>query len=88
MSTEQLQTEIEAIKIRSQRVEINKAWEVSWTRKILILILTYFVAVLFFWVNNLSRPFINSLVPVFGFFLSTLTIPWVKNIWVRKNNAA
>ena len=65
--------------------KLDKAWETSWTRKLLILTLTYFVVVIFFYIANLPKPFINSLVPTMGFFLSTLTVPWIKTIWLRKN---
>lgn len=41
MSTiEELQQEVNEIKNRNQRVETDKAWETSWTRKIIILCLT------------------------------------------------
>lgn len=35
-----LNKEIEEIKKRNKRVELDKAWETSWTRKICICILT------------------------------------------------
>lgn len=82
---EQLTKEIEQIKLRNQRVEADKAWETSRTRKILILALTYIVVVIFFTVAKLGNPFINAIVPTTGFFLSTLTIPFFKNRWLKKN---
>ncbi len=81
---EELEFEIEEIKKRNRRVEEDKAWETSLTRKLVILVLTYFVVVIFFFVAKLSHPFVNALVPTLGFFLSTLTIPWMKTIWLRK----
>jgi len=87
-SLESLQAEIDKIKARNTRVEIDKSWETSWTRKFTILILTYFVVFLFFIVNNLPNPFINSIVPTLGFFLSTLSVPWIKKLWIKiKKNA-
>lgn len=80
---EELQLEIEEIKKRNQRVEMDKAWETSWTRRILILVLTYLVVVIFFFVTNLPKPFTNSLVPTLGFFLSTLTVPFFKKWWSK-----
>jgi hypothetical protein len=44
-----LQKQIDEIKDRNSRVEIDKAWETSWTRKISIAMLTYCVVVLFFY---------------------------------------
>ena len=48
-----LNYEVDKIKERNARVEIDKAWETSLTRKLLILVLTYFVVVIFFFVNKL-----------------------------------
>lgn len=81
---EEIKKEIALIKERNERVETDKAWETSWTRKILIICLTYFVVVIFFFIAGLPKPFINSLVPTFGFFLSTLTVPFIKKWWIRK----
>lgn len=83
---EELKNEVDKIKARNERVEMDKAWETSWTRRLLILVLTYFVVVIFFFVTNLPKPFINSLVPTLGFFLSTLTVPWVKASWLSRKN--
>jgi len=74
---------LETIEQRNKRVEIDKAWETSWTRRLLIAILTYITIVLFFIVAHLPKPFINSIVPTTGFILSTLSLPIFKKIWIR-----
>jgi len=79
-----IENEIKAIKERNKRVEANKAWEVSKTRKVLIAIFTYILIVLFFWFAGLTNPFVNAIVPTVGFVLSTLSLPYFKNYWVRK----
>lgn len=84
LTTEQLQKEIDEIKTRNRRVEADKAWETSWSRKLLILVLTYIVVVIFFTVSNLPNPFVNAIVPTIGFFLSTLTVPFFKNWWLKR----
>ncbi|MFZ2970615.1 MAG: hypothetical protein WA063_05695 [Minisyncoccia bacterium] len=81
---EELQSEIEKIKARNNRVEADKAWETSWARKITISILTYLVIVIFFHFAGLPNPLINSIVPSIAFVLSTLTISVFKKIWLRK----
>jgi len=81
---EELQLEINEIKNRNQRVEIDKAWETSWTRKIIILLLTYIVVVIFFFSAGLQKPFVNAIVPTIGFVLSTLTVPFFKKWWLSK----
>lgn len=83
-SIEELQNEIELIKKRNQRVEADKAWETSWTRKVIILFLTYIVIVIFFFFARLPKPFINAIVPALAFVLSTLTVPLFKKWWLNK----
>jgi preprotein translocase subunit SecF len=79
-----LKKEISLIKERNKRVELDKAWETSLTRKIIIAILTYFVIVLFFIFAKLSKPFLSSIVPTVGFLLSTLTLSFLKKIWMNR----
>lgn len=78
----QLEREIKIIKERNRRVEVDKAWETSAERKIVVSLLTYMVVVVFFIVAGLPRPFINAIVPVVAFSISTLTVSAVKRIWV------
>ena len=80
----QLQSEIETIKTRNKRVEADKAWETSMSRKVIVSVLTYFVIVLFFYSAGLPNPFINAIVPTLGFILSTLSLPLLKEIWLKK----
>lgn len=74
---------IEAIEARNRRVEAEKAWETSWSRRGVLAILTYATIVLFFLVAGLPRPFLNPIVPTIGFLLSTLTISSLKDSWLR-----
>lgn len=83
-SIEELQLEIEEIKKRNQRVEADKAWETSWTRKIVVSVLTYIVIVVFFYFAELPKPFISAIVPAIAFVLSTLTVPLFKKWWLKK----
>jgi len=79
----EIESAIQKIHQRNSRVESDKAWETSWTRRILISILTYFVIAIFFLYANLPNPFANAIVPTIAFMLSTTTIPIFKKIWMR-----
>ena len=79
----ELKNEILQIKERNKRVELDKAWETSLTRKIMIIILTYIVITIFFYFAESPNPMINAIVPSLAFFLSTLTIPIIKKIWIK-----
>jgi hypothetical protein len=83
MDIVELEKELENIKERNLRVEADKAWETSFSRKLLVAVSTYFVVVLFFFTASLPRPFISALVPTAGFLLSTLSFPLVKKLWVQ-----
>lgn len=81
---QELKNEIAEIKERNNRVEIDKAWETSWTRKIIIAILTYIAIVLFFNFAHLQKPLVNGIVPTIGFILSTFSMPIFKKIWAKR----
>lgn len=83
-TTNNLEQRVEQLEARNKRVEADKAWETSWTRRVSIMILTYIVVVCYLRFVVHIDPWINALVPVIGFFLSTLTISYVKRWWVQK----
>ena len=79
-----VEEEIKQIKERNQRVEKDKAWETSWTRRICIMVLTYIVVICYSYiVKNYDSILLSSLVPVIGFTLSTLSLKLVRKIWER-----
>ena len=82
-TTQQLEKEINKIKERNKRVEFDKTWEISKTRKAIITVSTYFIVVLLLWLINAPNPWTNALVPTFAFVLSTLTLPFIKKLWLR-----
>ena len=78
-----IEQRIETIELRNTKVELDKAWETSWSRKLVIAVLTYAVIVIFFYFADLPKPFVNSIVPTLGFVLSTLTLTWFKKLWIK-----
>lgn len=77
--------EIIQIKERNAKVELDKKWETSWTRKICICILTYLVVIFYSYVTRYwPNIFLSSLVPVIGFTLSTLSLKFVRRLWEKK----
>lgn len=83
---QQLKNEIAEIKKRNARVELDKAWETSWARKILIAVLTYIVIVLFFYFADFQKPLVNAIVPTLGFILSTFSVPIFKKFWMERRS--
>ena len=84
MEISNLEKEIEDIKERNKRVELDKKWETSWTRKICIMILTYIVVIVYSYViRNYDNILLSSLVPVIGFTLSTLSLKYIRKMWEK-----
>ncbi len=76
--------EISAIHERNRRVEADKAWEVSWTRRLVIAAMTYVVALVWLLVVGNSSPWVNAFIPAVGYILSTLSLPAFKRWWIRE----
>ena len=76
---------VEAILERNARVEAEKAWEVSLTRRLFIAVLIYLTAALLLWLTNQPQFAMLSIVPAVGYIFSTLSLPWVKHWWIRRN---
>ena len=86
MDNKELEKEILEIKERNKRVELDKKWETSITRKLCICILTYMVVVIYnFCISKSSNVWLNSIVPVIGFTLSTLSLNIIRKVWEKKN---
>ena len=84
MELKDLENKIENIKQRNKRVELDKKWETSLTRKLCICILTYIVVIIYsYMVRNYDNIFLSSLVPVIGFTLSTLSLRYIRKIWEK-----
>jgi len=78
---------IEKLENRNKRVEADKAWETSWSRRLSIMTLTYLVVVVYLRFVIHINPWLNALVPVTGFFLSTLTLSFLKQRWTARRTA-
>ncbi len=85
MTTEARLTALEA---RNKRVETNKAWETSLTRRLSIALITYCTASCIFYVLLSPDWFIDAIIPVCGYLLSTLSLPYLRQIWEMRTNKA
>jgi hypothetical protein len=82
-SLDDLERRITRIEDRNRRVELDKSWETSFFRKIILSALTYAVIVSFFVFAGLPNPLYNSVVPTLAFLISTLSLPVFKRIWLK-----
>jgi hypothetical protein len=78
-----LEKRIEKIERRNKKVQVDKAWETSWMRKVLIIIFTYLSIALYLRFIVGIDPWINAIVPAIGFLLSTLSLPYFRKLWEK-----
>ena len=81
-----LEERVAAIEERNKKVELDKKWETSWTRKLAIIIFTYVLLGSYMWTIGVTEPLINAVIPTVGFTLSTLSMPYLRKIWEKKNS--
>lgn len=82
-SIKQLEDRLEKIEERNKRVEIDKIWETSLIRRGLLITFTYLAVGFYMQAIEIKDPWINAVVPSVGFLLSTLTLPFFKNLWLK-----
>jgi len=76
--------DIKDIKERNARVEADKAWETSGTRRVIIALVTYTIAGVYMGQLGINDPWLNAFVPTGGYIFSTLSLGVVKKIWIEK----
>jgi hypothetical protein len=75
--------EIQSIKERNMRVDLDKAWETSISRRSIIVVITYGIVVLFLYSIHAANPWLSALVPCAGYVFSTLGLSFFKKYWAR-----
>ena len=80
---EKLKKEIEEIKKRNKRVERDKTWETSWTRRIAIATSTYILIAIFLFMIKIEKPFLAAIIPSVAYLISTTTLGILKNWWLE-----
>jgi hypothetical protein len=81
----ELEERIAKIEERNKAVELDKAWETSWARRLLLTLLIYFAISIFIKTIGVPNPWLSGLVPAVAFLISTLTMPWFKKLWLKNH---
>jgi len=81
---EELRGEIEKIKERNKKVEMDKAWETSWTRRIFIAVSTYILILIFLFSIGAEKPFLSAIIPAVAYIISTLSLGLLKSKWLER----
>ena len=74
---------VESIILRNAKVESDKAWETSWTRRLSIAAITYMFLVFYLPLLGLEKSWLHATVPVCGYLFSTMTLPVIKKQWLK-----
>lgn len=82
----ELEKRVASIEERNARVELDKGWEISAARKIIILVTTYILIAIYMTFIGVTDPWLNAIIPSLGFLISTMTLQWAKNIWLKSQN--
>ncbi|MEK7140895.1 MAG: hypothetical protein AAB815_03880 [Patescibacteria group bacterium] len=82
---ENLEQRVKELEERNKRVDAGKAWETSWTRRGLLSVFTYLTIGIYMWAIKIYHPWLNAIIPAVAFMISTLTIPYFKKLWLKKN---
>ena len=78
-----LEQRIQYIEERNSKVEIDKRWETSWTRRVLIITFTFILLGSYMSAIGINQPLLNAVIPTVGFTLSTLSMPFFRKLWEK-----
>ena len=76
--------DIADIKDRNTRIEVDKAWETSRTRRAIIAIGTYVIIGGYLSFLSIEGAWLHAVVPAIAYILSTLALKQFKDIWIKK----
>ena len=74
----------EELETRNKRVEADKAWELSLTRRGIIAAFTYLIVGFYLNLLDVNYAWLHAFVPPMAYILSTLSLPLIKKIWLEK----
>ncbi len=81
--THDFEQRLNAIEQRNARVEFDKAWETSFVRRGFIALTTYIVVGLVLQEIHPEGAWVDAVIPVCGYVLSTLSLPPIKALWIK-----
>lgn len=74
---------IERMLERNARVEADKAWERSYVRIGSVALITYVFVALVLYLIGVEQFYLSAVIPVTGYLLSTLSLPVLKDWWLK-----
>ena len=84
MDMENLEERVRKIEERNEKVEVDKAWELSGTRTSFIAVSTYFLILIFMILIKDEHPYLNAFAGSVGYLISSATYGVIKKYWLKK----
>jgi hypothetical protein len=81
VNLEEITKRLDKIEQRNKKVETDKEWETSWTRRLLLIVFTYLAIGLYMMAIGVPQWWLNAIIPSVGFLLSTLSLPYFRKLW-------
>ncbi len=78
-----LERELREISERHALAELDAAWTVSRTRKLLVFLFAYVFLAILLLVSGVKDPFVNALPPTAIFIAATIVLGFAREKWVR-----
>ncbi|HEY4527122.1 MAG TPA: hypothetical protein VJK53_04760 [Candidatus Paceibacterota bacterium] len=79
-----IEERVARIEQRNKAVEADKAWEVSFARRAIVSVFIYIVTGIFLMRLHLDHPWLVAFEPTVAFLISMLTMPFLKDWWVKR----
>lgn len=83
-SIKKLESRVDKIEERNRQVETDKAWELSLTRRLILTAFTYLAVAVYLYAINIPQAWLHAIVPAVALMLSTLTLPFLKEVWLKQ----
>lgn len=83
-SLEDMQKEIDQIKKRNNRVELEKKREMSLLRKVSVALITYILLGAYMYFIWIETRYLDALVPTLGFVIGTWSVNGIKKTWLKQ----
>jgi putative acetyltransferase len=73
-----------ALKERNKKIEADKAWEISWTRRAIVGGTTYIIVAAWLAMLGVNHHLLHAFVPVLAYVLTIVMLPMLKQYWIDK----
>ena len=75
--------DIITLKEKNKKIEAEKAWETSNTRRGIIAVVTYIIVAIWLDMLDVKHHYLHALVPVCAYLVAMSMLPFLKNYWIN-----